>query len=583
MTGRKEIEQALQQAEKKYRDIFENASEGIFQIDREGRFVSANPALAYLHLYESPEELMTLVHHVREELFIDPDDHAMLIRLLKEHDRVQNFEVRMRRKDGNPHWISINVRTVRDETGRTVLHEGTMRSISKRKEAEAALAESEERYRTVIEHSNDGIAIAHRGIHVYVNRRLYEMFGYDGPDMLTNKPITLIVHPDDRQRLMEIHARRWKGLPVPARYEFKALTKQGGTILVEVSATGITYRNLPMLLVFIRDITERKRAEEALLHSHRELEQLNRAKTKAVNHVAHELKTPLAVIQGNIRILKRKLEGAGMEDQVKGIMESTERNLERLLRMQRDTDEIFRTSQEVEEGTLLDGLNQLEERLADLAELPPQFHSHLDAIKEWADGELQGRLGTQQVLDLYPLAMQSVEKARHAAAQRQIDVRLDGQNDLYIMMDPSILRNVIDGLVRNAIENTPDGGSVTLTVEEKDRFILLHVADTGVGITEENQRYIFDGLFHAKETELYASKRAYEFGAGGKGLDLLRMKVYAGRFSFDLSVRSTRCRYIPSDQDVCPGDIAQCTHCRSPRDCHESGGTAFTISFVKRV
>ena len=107
---------------------------------------------------------------------------------------------------------------------------------------------------------------------------------------------------------------------------------------------------------------------------------------------------------------------------------------------------------------------------------------------------------------------------------------------IYILMDPAVLRDVIDGLVRNGIENTPDGGCVTISLEERGEQVLVHVTDSGVGISEENQQYIFDGLFHTEDTELYASRLPYEFGAGGKGLDLLRMKIYRGAlrlFPFD--------------------------------------------------
>ncbi len=580
--GRREIEKALHQAEQKYRDIFENATEGIFQIGRDGRFLSANPALARLHGYSSPAEMTELVSHVRDVLFVDPADHAQLIRLLKEHDRVQNFEVRMRRKDGSPHWISINVRTVRDEADKVLFHEGTMRSISKRKEAEQALAESEERYRTVIEHSNDGIAITHMGTHIYVNPRFVTMFGYDSAEEIIGKAITLIIHPDDRARVTDIHARRWAGQPVPSRYEFKGIKRDGSIIHVEVSAAGITYRNMPVILIFLRDITERKRAEEALLQSHRELEQLNRAKTKAVNHVAHELKTPLAVIQGNIRVLQRKLQGTPLDGQVQVIIDSMERNLDRLLRMQKETDKIFRTAQELEASELMDEFDRIRERMAGLSEMGPRILTCLETLKKWASSHVPGSAEPFQPFDIYPLVLQAVEKAKRLAASRAIDFRIEGLNDLYILMDPSIVRDVVEGLIRNAVENTPDGGYVLVSLEEKEDAVLLHVTDSGVGIKEENQPYIFDGLFHAKETELYASRRPYEFGAGGKGLDLLRMKVYAERFGFDLSMRSVRCGHIPEDTDLCPGNISYCRYCKTEQDCYQSGGTTFTVSFIKR-
>ena len=367
----KRMEKALEEAEEKFRHIFENAMEGIYQAGTDGRFISANPALARLHGYSSPSELIEAVGTIRDDLFIDPERHKELIGLLKKHNAVSDFEALMRRKDGSTHWVSMNVRAFRDDRGWILFYEGTMVDINERKEAERALAESEERYRTVIERSNDGIAIISRGRYVYVNSRLVKMFGYDSPDQVVNKPVTLLVHPDDREKVTENYDRRTKGQSVPQGYEFRGITRSGGMMYIDLSAAEVIYQNRPVVLIFLRDVTKRKRAEEVFIQSHRQLEQLNRAKTKAVDHISHELKTPLAVIQGNVRVLRRRLEHVAGKDAYKETLEAIERNLERLFDMQRDTDEILRTSRELEAGSLPDELDRLKVRLADLGETPP--------------------------------------------------------------------------------------------------------------------------------------------------------------------------------------------------------------------
>ena len=383
VTRRRQMEAKLQQAEEKYRNIYENATEGIFQASLDGRFITANPSLARIHGYDSPEELMESITDIGTQLYVDPADRDDLVDLLRMHGAVQNYEVKMRRRDGSIHWVSINSRVARDRAGGVIYHEGTMRDITKRKEAEEALAESEERYRIAIEHSNDGVAIISQGQHQYVNRRFVEMFGYESLDEIIGKPITIIVHPDDQERVKSINSRRQKGEPVPSRYEFRGITKDGRTIFIEVSATGIIYRNEPVSLVYLRDVTERKLAEEVLLRSHKELEQLNRVKTKAVNHISHELKTPLAVIQGNLRVLQRKIEASSLNSSLKGILAALERNAERLLRIQREADEIFRTSQELEAATLTDELDLLRQRMDGFGNVPAEVWSHWGALKEW--------------------------------------------------------------------------------------------------------------------------------------------------------------------------------------------------------
>ena len=578
----KPIEKALQEAEEKYRHIFENAIEGIFQAGTDGRFMSANPSLARLHGYSSSSELLGSVKSIREDLFTDPNRHREMIELLKKNNAVSGFEARMRCKDGSEHWVSMNIRVFRDEHNRILFYEGTMMDITERKEAEHALAESEERYRTVIEHSNDGIAITHEGKNVYVNSRFVKMFGYDSADEIVNKPITLIVHPDDRERVMEIYARRTGGHVVPSRYEFKGITRSGGVIYIDISTTEVAYRDRPVVLIFMRDVTERKLAEEVFLQSHRQLEQLNRAKTKAVDHISHELKTPLAVIQGNVRVLRRRLDDTVGRDSYEENLAAIERNLERLFHMQRDTNDILRTSQDLEAASLPDEIDRLKLRLEDLGETPPEIEACWQNLKKWAGSKAPRGSETFQPIELHSFLVGAAEKARRLAAHRRLDVQVEGAYGVYILMDPAILRDVIDGLVRNAIENTPDEGRVVISVEERgERDVLVRVTDSGVGISEENQQYIFDGLFHAKDTDIYASRQPYDFAAGGKGLDLLRMKVYAERFGFSLSVKSTRCRYMPSDSDICPGCVSDCTHCKTAADCDESGGATFTLTFMK--
>ena len=105
---------------------------------------------------------------------------------------------------------------------------------------------------------------------------------------------------------------------------------------------------------------------------------------------------------------------------------------------------------------------------------------------------------------------------------------------------------------------------------------------TAWALQEEQLRYLFDGLFDTRETDLYTSKKPYDFGAGGKGFDLLRMKMYGKRFGFDISVESRRCAFIPGDRDLCPGSIAECEFVSDQAGCVASGGTTFTVSFPLR-
>jgi PAS domain S-box-containing protein len=575
-TELKQLETALRESETRFRNIVNNAIEGIFQTDREGRFTHTNPSFARIHGYASPDEIRNLIF--AKDLFVDPSDHKRLIDLLHTSSSVQNFEARLRIKNGKIHWVSMNVMVFRDENGKALSYEGTMLDITERKKAEEALSESEERGRVVLENSNDGISMLQGDICRYANKQYIKMFEFDSFEEVVGKSIRSTIHPDNVEMVTDIINRRQRGESVPSRYEFKGITKKGNTLYVEVSAASITFRGRPFDLIYLRDITERKRAEESLMKSHKELELLNKAKTKAVNHISHELRTPLTVIQGNVRILKRKFKDA-LTPALENIIDALERNTERLVEISYETNEIFRVSQEVEAGMVLNDIDRLLERMEDLSEIPEAIRLHWEALKKWTNRYLGGSPWLSQSIDLYTFIVSILEKIKRTVEHRNLQFKVEGDVGLYIFMDPFILRGIVEGLIKNAVENTPDGGIIEVISYQRDTGVFLQISDRGIGITEENQGSIMDGLFHTEETDLYSTKKPFEFGAGGKGLELLRIKHYAGRYGFDISLRSTRCIYIPTDRDICPGDIAKCSHCKTVDDCIESGGTTFTVTF----
>jgi len=108
---------------------------------------------------------------------------------------------------------------------------------------------------------------------------------------------------------------------------------------------------------------------------------------------------------------------------------------------------------------------------------------------------------------------------------------------------------------------------------------VFEVVDSGVGITAENQRLIFENYFTAADAMQYSTRQPYDFNAGGRGFDLLRMKIFSERYNFTIRMDSDRCGHIPGDADVCPGDADRCPHIRSGEDCLQSGGTRVTVQF----
>ncbi|MBD1938603.1 adenylate/guanylate cyclase domain-containing protein [Microcoleus sp. FACHB-68] len=141
---RHRVEAALGQAEEKYRMIFENAIEGIFQTTPQGKYLSANPALARIYGYASPEELMNNLTNISAQLYVHPSRRAEFIEAMHSNDAVSNFESQTYRKDGSIIWVSENARVVRDGQGELLYYEGTVEDITKRKVVEEALRYQQE-------------------------------------------------------------------------------------------------------------------------------------------------------------------------------------------------------------------------------------------------------------------------------------------------------------------------------------------------------------------------------------------------------------------------------------------------------
>jgi signal transduction histidine kinase len=287
---------------------------------------------------------------------------------------------------------------------------------------------------------------------------------------------------------------------------------------------------------------------DILERSRKDLERLNRAKSKALDHLSHELITPLSVIQGSIRLLKRKALSQTPPLIREESFDSLENNLSRISNIQKETAQIIKSYQGLDTNYQLEKVDR-----------GPTVY-------------------TGPIL-LYPFAERILCKVRQESSHRDLSIQLDGNKDLNLNMDPRVLEDLLIGLLRNSIENTPDEGLIRVVIEQKDQSIQLKVQDFGVGITKESQRHLFSGLFHTLDTELYSSKKPYDFGAGGKGLNLLKLKNYGQRLGFDISVESQRCVHLPTESNLCHGKISSCGFCKKVEDCLSSGGSTFCATF----
>ncbi|MCJ7580904.1 MAG: PAS domain S-box protein, partial [Candidatus Aminicenantes bacterium] len=195
ITERKKAEEARLEAEKKYRDIFENAVEGIFQTNLHGQFIRVNPSMARILGYSSPEELMENRTDIKKQGYVFPERRDEFIKLMDKKGKVQNFEYQIYNKVGQKVWLSENVRTVRDPDGKILYYEGTAEDITEKKIAEQAVLESEERYRLLAETTLDFIYIVDSELNLkYLNKAAARPTKKTAEDLI-GKPVASLFPP----------------------------------------------------------------------------------------------------------------------------------------------------------------------------------------------------------------------------------------------------------------------------------------------------------------------------------------------------------------------------------------------------
>lgn len=266
---RKQAEEALRQAEEKYRSIYENSLEGIFQTTPAGNYLSANPALARIYGYDSPEELIRELTDIEHRLYVDPRRRQVFVQELETVGSISRFESQVYRKDGSIIWISENARAVRDPQGQILYYEGFVEDITERKKVEQALQESEIRYRSLFENTPIGVyRTTPEGKTILANPAIIRMMNCTSYEEMMAWNLEEESHypPDfsraDFKRQLE-SAGEIRGL------EIEYFRRDGSRITVRENARVVRDESGQVLYYegTFEDITERKKAEQELQHS----------------------------------------------------------------------------------------------------------------------------------------------------------------------------------------------------------------------------------------------------------------------------------------------------------------------------
>jgi PAS domain S-box-containing protein len=257
----------IRESEQKYRSLVELAPDGIIAVDLNGTITSVNDSFLKMLGYDSEE---VVGKHFTEIGSVRPEDIPRFMELFRsviERKSVSPIEFSYVRRDRAIRWAEVHPGSLMKD-GKVVGLQVIMRDITERKETEQALAQSEAKYRSLVEQSLQGIGIA-QGVPprlVFVNPALVAISGYS-PEELASISIECLVHPDDRDIFFTRLKERFEGKPSASTNEYRAIRKDGTILWIALTSSRIQYNGQPAVQATFIDITQREKAEEELRKS----------------------------------------------------------------------------------------------------------------------------------------------------------------------------------------------------------------------------------------------------------------------------------------------------------------------------
>jgi two-component system cell cycle sensor histidine kinase/response regulator CckA len=263
VTEQRKMEEALRQSEERYRTIIENMQEVYYEIDLAGNWIFLNEAF-YKHLGYTKEEMIGKKSRQYQDETTARVLYQAYTRLYETGEPIRTIEAVWISKDGSKRTYEMSASLITDPEGKPVGFRGVSRDITERKQMEESLRESENKFRSLVENSIVGVYLIQEGIFKYVNARLAEIHGYEIEEMVGKMGPKQATLPEDLSIVEGNIFKRMKGEEESIHYEFRIVTKKQEIRNVEVFGSRTMYQGRPSVIGTMLDITDRKKAEEAL-------------------------------------------------------------------------------------------------------------------------------------------------------------------------------------------------------------------------------------------------------------------------------------------------------------------------------
>ncbi len=451
ISRRTDAERHLQEVSERLRTLIATANDAVITIDDESTIMDWNITATTMFGWEAHETVgRTLTDFIVPQVH-RASHHKGLTHYLKSGQGAilnRRIETSAVRKNGEEFDVELSVWPVR--VGDHWTFSSFIRDISGRKKAERALAESEAKYRRVVENVNEGILVTAAGRILYANPRALELTGLD-EETAKSKPFIEFIHTDDREMVLGNHLRRLRGETVENHYNFRVIHANGDIRWLEISAVVFEWQGTPATLNFLIDVTLKRQVEQDIRSALERERELSELKSRFVAVASHEFRTPLAAILSSVELLDDYGDSFPPEErtEILGLIKTA------VKRMNGMVEQVLITSRLESRGFAF------EPRALPL----PEMLGHITAEVDRANSR------TRRIT----LACTGLD------AMRQVDERL--------------LRHILANLLSNAMKYSPPGSPVQCTATADGDELLLAITDQGIGIPNADIPRLFE-TFH---------------------------------------------------------------------------------------
>ncbi|MGD9042194.1 MAG: PAS domain S-box protein [Desulfobacterales bacterium] len=455
VTESKKREERLRASEEEFTNLFEHVACGVFISSKEGKFLNANRALLDMLGYDSKEEFLNI--DIANDLYVGPQDRQKFKKLIERHGRVIDYEVEFKRKDGSTVPVLLTGHVRYDQEGNVIGYEGLNIDISRRKLMERQLKEAHDFINKIIQSSPNAIMAADINGNILIwNRAAEETLGYTANSVIGKMNIDRIYPDGTARKVMQmVRSPEHGGVGRLNAYPMVYVRHDGTVVEGNLSAAmiyGADGKEIATVGSFV-DLKERLEMERALRRTQEQLLQSEKlaAMGRLTSQIAHELNNPLYGIMNTLELLKTEI--------------SPESKRRKVLEMA--LSETVRLSDMLRKMLSFSKPDQQERQAVDL------------------------NMATDEILLLHEKQLQENNikiKTSFAEGIPEINASKDQ------------LRQVFLNLVANARDAMPEGGTLSVTTAADDEYVRIEIADTGIGIKEEDTKKIFDSFFTTKDS-----------------------------------------------------------------------------------